>query len=389
MSREYPIPPDGEILRSRDLRELALYIFERTGGSAIVQHGFARDPKLDAVSPANAISIESGCAVITGMAILTPDGALLLESHLKTEMAGTPGQELWAVRRVPQHREPLGKPAHPELALQWQKPDASDARVSTVRIGRLVDATPPRIEPDLPAVTILAQKDLEDAWRKLANTLQALRSVFKTAEEGDQYVRRRIMRLALHAEDLVREPTTVEACRSCAECVETLADFLSIEQRATADPAAADETAIALRESATKLERAARQPLKVLLPQIEMITDQLRKANQLLTNTLHLEQLPVVSKPIGGTTDEARILLCNQQEGVLHLKAEGVRADQRSAIYYRIDKTQRIQAFPNKDVTCKVNVPRDAREFVCEFPRQVADLITFHWENLSARGRHE
>ncbi len=171
----YPVPSDGEVLRSADLRALTWFGLERMGLGHRGRWGFFRPPRHDV---ANSFKVSGNEVRVRGLAMLSPQGIALVATNAAVPLAEGPFHASW---RIPKDRNDTR--TGEEATLHPGEAGSGEEAIVRVPIGRIEQNEGAwQVHLDAPVLCLNALEMLTDAWNDVCETVFELAERFVASQ---------------------------------------------------------------------------------------------------------------------------------------------------------------------------------------------------------------
>ena len=227
-SMDYPIPPDGQVLRSSHLRGQTLFALIEAGRARRGIWGFFRPTQDGSGAAPNRIQVSNGQLVIHNLAVVSPDGFTL-------RAAETPPKSVWIGGKVrlawklPEHASNQDGRVGTDIEIV----SAGDSRLNepgAFVIGEIVAAENrgdiPQFAATAPALGLDAAESLAEAWEELGGALHSLADAVAKSPRGLPF-ERSLVRAALDGiRAIPKETEPRQAMKELKGALVRLADFI-------------------------------------------------------------------------------------------------------------------------------------------------------------------
>ena len=186
MRLRYPIPRDGQLLKSEHLHDQTLFGLAEAGLGLRGVWGFFRAPDLSDEDWPNEILVERGALVIRNLALLSPDGLVLRGSEELREPFPGGGGTVRVVWKLPAHnRENEGRVSvHLEIDGGRRR---KQLQPWSVVIGEIEDNV---FSSSVPVLSLDGSAAVAVAWAAIIEELRELERLIGRSSRGDTFHRR-------------------------------------------------------------------------------------------------------------------------------------------------------------------------------------------------------
>ena len=194
--RHYPVPPNGKVLQSEHLRDLTLFVLATVARRRFGEWGLFRplDCSEERVrTEVNRVTIEGQELVIRNVSIICREGVAIRAEEVRTRFSSS-GGEIYLSWNVPGHSGG-GVASDGGVTVQLFVGTRPEGTV-VVMLGRMVPpvsatATVSRDDVSLsvPALSLDASSDLDEAWSALGATLVELAMAVENSKQGSTFER--------------------------------------------------------------------------------------------------------------------------------------------------------------------------------------------------------
>ena len=168
MSEQYPIPPNGEVLRAEHLHAQTIFTLAEAGRALRGCWGFFRPAPSGSTSApeaANHVTIENASVVITNLALISPDGFVIRKERVSEAIPTDPARNaLRLAWSLPAHMSESGGRVDVDFSIDAAN-ELSPRSPGSVVVGRLTrDGSRPGIAVTAPSLSLDGFRQLSDAW---------------------------------------------------------------------------------------------------------------------------------------------------------------------------------------------------------------------------------